>query len=125
MKALVLFSATFAWCFLMGTFSSVTYAGTHTTIESSSPQQIMNGMGTKMARGIANTTTGWLELPKQIYVTSTEDGAAKGIFIGPFKGIGMTIIRTVSGVAEFATFFVAYPGFYSPYFDPPFVWQKE
>lgn len=95
------------------------------TVERSSPQQVVDGMSTKAVRGLANVTTGWLEFPKQIYTTYKEDGAARGIFVGPLKGIGMTIVRTVTGVAEFATFFIPYPGFYDPYFDPSFVWQKE
>jgi hypothetical protein len=37
----------------------------------------------------------------------------------------MTLVRTFSGAGEALTFFVAYPGFYDPYFDPAYVWQKE
>jgi hypothetical protein len=37
----------------------------------------------------------------------------------------MTLLRTVGGVAEFMTFFMSYPGFYDPYFDPAYVWKKE
>ncbi len=95
------------------------------TIEDASAQEVVSGMANKAARGIANTTTGWLEFPKQIYVTYQEDGWAQGVFVGPLKGLGMTIVRTVSGAVEFATFFVAYPGFFDPYFDPEYVWQKE
>jgi putative exosortase-associated protein (TIGR04073 family) len=101
------------------------WAGPYNTIENSSPQEIVNGMSSKATRGIANIATGWLELPKQIYITSKEDGTAKGIFVGPLKGMGMTIIRTISGAAEFLTFFSSYPNFYAPYFEPAYVWQKE
>jgi putative exosortase-associated protein (TIGR04073 family) len=45
--------------------------------------------------------------------------------VGPLKGIGMTVVRTVAGAGETATFYLAYPGFYDPYFDPAYVWQKE
>lgn len=95
------------------------------TIETSSAQEVVDGMANKAARGLSNTVTGWVELPKQVYVTWQEDGPAKGIFVGPLKGIGMTIARTLAGVGEFATFFIAYPGFFDPYIDPPYVWQKE
>lgn len=126
MKARSLVSAVLVCSALMGAFRSPTFAsGSFNTVDNSSPQEIMGGMGTKMARGIANIATGWGEFPKQIYITAKEDGAAQGIFIGPFKGIGMTVVRTFAGVAEFTTFYVAYPGFYSPYFEPSFVWQKE
>ena len=100
-------------------------ADDYRTLEDASPQEVVDGMATKAARGLANTATGWLELPKQIYMTIKEDGYARGLTIGPLKGIGMTMVRTVSGVAETATFFIAFPGFYDPYFDPAFVWQKE
>jgi putative exosortase-associated protein (TIGR04073 family) len=100
-------------------------ADSYRTVEDSTPQEVVNGMMTKAGRGLANATTGLMEFPKQIYITSKEDGAAKGIFIGPLKGLGMTLVRTVAGVGEFMTFFVAYPGFYDPYFEPAYVWQKE
>ncbi len=95
------------------------------SLDDASPQEIVSGMSNKAVRGIANITTGWYEFPKQIYQTSHEEGIAKGIFIGPLKGIGMMLVRTVGGVGELATFFLAYPGFYDPYFDPAYPWQKE
>ena len=125
MKLLHVLSSALICSILAGTLCTAAFAGPYNTIENSSPQEIAGGMGTKAARGIANVATGWLEFPKQIYMTSKEEGTAKGIFVGPLKGVGMTIIRTVTGAAEFATFFIAFPGFYAPYFDPAFVWQKE
>jgi putative exosortase-associated protein (TIGR04073 family) len=125
MKVKVVFSVALLCGALGGPFGTGASAGVYTTIENSSPQEIVNGMSNKAVRGIANITTGWLEFPKQIYTTSREDGAAKGIFVGPLKGLGMTLIRTAAGVGELATFFVAYPGFYDPYFGPAFVWEKE
>ena len=95
------------------------------TLDDASPQEVVDGMANKVARGVANVATGWLEIPKQIYLTCKEDGYAKGLTIGPLKGLGMSLVRTVFGVGETATFFVAYPGFYDPYFDPSYVWQKE
>ncbi len=94
-------------------------------IEDHSPQDVVGGIGNKAARGIANVATGWLELPKQIYVTSKESGAVQGIFLGPLKGIGMTIVRTLAGAGELATFIIPYPGFYDPFIQPQYVWQKE
>lgn len=100
-------------------------AESYRTIEGSSPQEVVDAMSTKAVRGLANITTGWLEFPKQIYLTFKEDGVAKGLFVGPLKGVGMTLVRTVVGVGETATFFVAFPGFFDPYFEPAYVWQKE
>jgi putative exosortase-associated protein (TIGR04073 family) len=113
-------------CLLVGTLPAFAAPGSrYDTIENSSPQKLVDAMANKAARGIANTALGWVEFPKQIYLTTSEDGVAKGVFVGPVKGVGMTLIRTVVGVAEFVTFFVAYPGFYDPYFEPDYVWQKE
>ena len=98
---------------------------TYRSVDTSSPQEIVDGMAAKGVRGAANLLTGWMEIPKQIYVTGEESGWLRGAVIGPFKGIGMTVIRTVSGAGELLTFFVAYPGFYDPWFEPRFVWQKE
>jgi putative exosortase-associated protein (TIGR04073 family) len=95
------------------------------SIEEASPQQVVDGMANKLARGVANVTTGWLELPKQIVITYREEGLAKGLTVGPLKGIGMTLVRTAAGAGEALTFFVAYPGFFEPLFDPSYVWQKE
>lgn len=94
-------------------------------VEESSPQAVVGGMSNKFARGMANTTTGWLELPKQIYTTYNEQGPAQGILIGPLKGIGMMLARTLAGIGEVATFFAPTPGFYDPFMEPDYVWQEE
>ena len=94
-------------------------------IDSASPQEVVDAMANKLVRGVANIATGWLEFPKQIYLTCRDEGVAKCVTVGPIKGIGMTVVRTVSGVGETATFYLAYPGFYEPYFDPAYAWQKE
>ncbi len=108
------------------TLCSTAFAGdAYKTIESAAPQEIVDGMAAKGVRGAANIVTGWLEIPKQIYVTGKETTWLRGAVIGPFKGIGMTFVRTLAGVGELATFFVAYPGFYEPWFEPSYVWQKE
>ena len=100
-------------------------AGGTQSLESSSPQEVVDGMANKLTRGVANVATGWLEFPKQIWLTSKEEGLPKGLIVGPVKGIGMTLARTVMGAGEALTFFIAYPGFFDPYFDPSYVWQRE
>lgn len=94
-------------------------------IENSSPQEIVDGMAGKGVRGVVNLLTGWVEIPKQISVTTGESGWARGLSIGPLKGIGMAIVRTLTGAGELLTFFVAYPGFYDPWFEPAYVWERE
>lgn len=118
------FSATLI-CLALALPGRMAWAGAYDTIENSSPQKVVDGMATKAVRGMANIATGWLEFPKQICLKYDEDGAVKGILVGPLKGFGMTLVRTASGVGELATFFIPWPGFYDPYFEPAFVWEKE
>lgn len=100
-------------------------ANSYRTVDDSTPQEIVDAMAAKGVRGAANLLMGWVEFPKQIYVTGQESDWLRGAVIGPFKGIGMTVVRTVSGAGELMTFFLAYPGFYDPWIEPRFVWQKE
>ena len=95
------------------------------TVETSTPQEVVGGMSLKIVRGVSNITLGWWELPKQVYETFQGDGVAMGLSVGPLKGIGMTLVRTLSGVVEVFTFPFPFPGFYDPYFEPEFVWQME
>jgi putative exosortase-associated protein (TIGR04073 family) len=95
------------------------------TVETSTPQEVAGAMSLKMVRGVSNVTLGWWELPKQVSKTFREDGVGMGLSVGPLKGIGMVLVRTLSGVGEVLTFAFPFPGFYEPYFEPEFVWQKE
>ncbi len=76
---------------------------------------------TKLGRGVANTLTGWVELPKNIYNTSVEENAFAGITLGLAKGVGMTIVRTGAGIYEIATFPFPIPESYKPILDPEYV----
>jgi len=115
----------FVSCLASLLFAGTAVASGYRSIETASPQDIVEGMATKGVRGVANILTGWVEIPKQIYVTGKDTGWLRGSIIGPLKGIGMTVVRTVSGAGELLTFFVAYPGFYDPWIEPRFVWMKE
>jgi putative exosortase-associated protein (TIGR04073 family) len=121
----LLFAAGLVMLTCLCAFPSHAGSGPFKTVENSPPQEVVEAMSRKALRGMSNITMGWLELPKQVYTTYRDDGPAMGIFVGPVKGIGMTILRTVSGVGEVALFLSPFPGFYDPYFEPEFVWQKE
>lgn len=76
---------------------------------------------TKLGRGIANTLTGWIELPKNIYNTSVEDNPLAGVTLGLAKGAGMTLVRTGAGIYEIATFPFPLPEAYKPILEPEYV----
>lgn len=78
----------------------------------------------KLGRGIVNIITGWLELPKNIYKTTTEENLFAGLTIGVAKGIGMTIVRTGAGIYDAATFPFPLPENYKPLLEPEYVLQK-
>ncbi len=75
----------------------------------------------KLGRGVANTLTGWVELPKNVYDTSVEDNAFTGMTLGLAKGAGMTLVRTGAGIFEIATFPFALPEDYRPILEPEYV----
>lgn len=76
---------------------------------------------TKLGRGVANTLTGWVELPKNIYNTSVEDNAFAGLTLGLAKGAGMTLVRTGAGLYEIATFPFPLPQDFRPILEPEYV----
>ena len=76
---------------------------------------------TKLGRGVANTLTGWVELPKNIYKTSVDENAFAGMTLGVAKGAGMTIVRTGAGIFEIATFPFPLPENYKPILEPEYV----
>jgi putative exosortase-associated protein (TIGR04073 family) len=76
---------------------------------------------TKLGRGVANTLTGWVELPKNVYATSVEDNAFTGMTLGLAKGAGMTLVRTGAGIYEIVTFPFPLPENYKPILEPEYV----
>lgn len=80
-----------------------------------------NDAFTKLGRGVANTLTGWVELPKNIYNVSVEENALAGVTLGLAKGAGMTIVRTGAGLYEIATFPFPLPQDYKPILEPEYV----
>lgn len=91
--------------------------------ESQQQDIIVDKMAFKFTRGLANTATCIMELPKQIILTSRERGSGIGLVIGPFKGLGMTAYRAFAGVVETVFFMVPQPGYYDSMINPDFVWN--
>jgi len=73
----------------------------------------------KFISGIANAVTGWVELPKNVILTSQTEGPIYGVTTGVAMGIMHTIGRSLVGVLDAATFFIPT----KPSVNPPFIWQ--
>jgi len=86
------------------------------------PEMIVEKMAVKFTRGLTNTVTCIVELPKQTILTGRDMGPV-GYIVGPIKGVGMTLYRGVIGIAETVFCVVPQPGYYDPMIDPEFVWQ--
>lgn len=78
----------------------------------------------KMTRGLINTASCWVELPRNIH-NETRENPILGPMKGLFKGTGLTLVRAVAGVMDIATFGTVDDTFtvYDQYAFPYFVWQ--
>lgn len=88
------------------------------------PHALGDRISGKLIRGMVNLSTGWIEVPRQIYEVGTHEGWVRGLLRGPFDGIGMFFARTVAGVVETATFPVPLPT-YKPLLTPTYAWESE
>jgi len=79
----------------------------------------------KLARGITNVATGWVEIPKEIGRSVEKSGDFAGLVVGPFKGIAKAIGRTVVGVYEAVTFLIPLPRRYEPVIEPAYVFENQ
>jgi putative exosortase-associated protein (TIGR04073 family) len=86
------------------------------------PEMIAEKMAVKFTRGLANTATCIVELPKQSMLTVRDMGGA-GYLVGPAKGVIMTLYRGIIGMTEALFFLVPQPGYYDPMIEPSYVWE--
>ncbi len=62
--------------------------------------------GSKFTRGLANSVTGWGEIPKNIVNESSDSNAFVGLTYGTLKGVVHTVGRTAVGAFDLVTFFI-------------------
>ncbi|MDQ6998301.1 MAG: exosortase system-associated protein, TIGR04073 family [Mariprofundus sp.] len=62
--------------------------------------------GSKFTRGLANSVTGWGEIPKNIINESSDSNVLVGLTYGTVKGVVHTVGRTAVGAFDLVTFFV-------------------
>lgn len=62
--------------------------------------------GEKLAHGVGETATGWVEAPKEIVEESKRTNPVVGVTKGAIVGTAKAVEKTVKGVAKAATFFI-------------------
>lgn len=75
-------------------------------------------------RGCVNLATGWLELPRNIFIENV-NYPVLGIGSGLLKGLFFTTSRIVLGVVDVAMFGMTGPSAFSPDLFPEFVFQAR
>lgn len=85
-----------------------------------SEQSYLSGVGSKLGQGLANTATGFIEIPKNIINISHEQNAFVGMTWGLLRGVMETVGRTTVGAAELIT--APIPS--NDFVTPPYVWNR-
>lgn len=96
---------------------------------------ILDQMGEKLGRGVANVAFGPLEILIRPYDVAKDKGAIASLTYGIFKGIFFVVAREIVGVVDIVTFFMPLPGAtwdpndagwgYGPYMRPAWVVDVE
>ena len=81
-------------------------------------------MWRKLGRGVLNSLTGVVEIPKKMILISRNDNILMGLTWGLVKGIGVGTLRTVAGVYETVTFPIPAPADYEPIVHPEYVFEE-
>ncbi len=79
----------------------------------------------KLGRGLANTITGFLELPAGVVDAAEEEGYIAAVTYGVVKGLSLSVLRTGVGVYETVTFLIPLPWGYEPILEPEFMMGDE
>ncbi|GFO62424.1 exosortase system-associated protein, TIGR04073 family [Geomonas paludis] len=98
------------------------FATSSFALEGQQPEAIAEKMAFKLVRGVTNTVTSVVEVPKQSYLMVRDRGGI-GYVVGPLKGAGMAFYRLLTGLTETVFFAVPQPGYYDPLITPEFVWE--
>ncbi len=80
----------------------------------------LSGVSCKLSQGLANTTTGFIEIPKNIINISHEQNIFVGLTWGLLRGVMETVSRTTVGAAELITSPIPTEAFITP----PYVWSR-
>ena len=70
------------------------------------PVLAAEGPGEKLAEGVGDAATGWVEVPKEMADTTEETNVLEGVTVGTVKGTGEAVVKTTKGVIDAATFYI-------------------
>lgn len=83
-------------------------------------QSYQNTAGEKVATGITNMVTGFVEIPKNIVLNSEKNGVPYGMTVGVISGVMHAVGRTVVGAFDVITFMIPT----GPSVYPYYVWEN-
>ena len=78
----------------------------------------------KLGRGLINTLTGVVEIPKKVILISKNDNPVLGLTWGWIKGAAVGLLRTAAGLYEVVTFPIPAPADYESMVSPEFVFEE-
>lgn len=78
-----------------------------------------SAVGAKLGRGLANLSLGWVEIAKNSYDEPVQHGPLYAP-VGLAKGLYHTVGRTLSGIADTATFMIPT----KPFTYPLYIWDN-
>ncbi|SDY34472.1 exosortase system-associated protein, TIGR04073 family [Nitrosomonas sp. Nm33] len=76
-------------------------------------------VGEKLANGVANAVTGFVEIPKTMMVKGRSHGATYGMTAGFFTGLVHAVGRSLTGALDIATFLIPT----TPIVNPAYIWD--
>jgi putative exosortase-associated protein (TIGR04073 family) len=83
---------------------------------------MLNRMAQNSARGFANILTGWVELPRNMWL-ETARNPYYGLLTGISDGSWLSFLRTFGGTIDFVTVGLTGQGFHGEQF-PEYVWDS-
>jgi len=100
--------------------SALLSAGSAYADEAEHEPDYLSGLTSKFTQGLFNTTTGFIELPKNVVNISHDQNIFVGLTWGVVRGVVHSVSRTVVGAAELITA----PIPTDDYISPPYVWDR-
>jgi putative exosortase-associated protein (TIGR04073 family) len=86
----------------------------------------LSGFTSKLNQGFFNTTTGWIEIPKNVVNISHDQNIFVGLTWGVLRGTAHAVSRTLVGAGELITSPIPTDVYNLPegYISPPYVWDR-